>query len=138
MKLSQIITFTISVYFSLVLLIFCFLRKLLLTTSIPVTYSMEELKSFILLAALTTFVLILTLIFATKIQLIIMTVIYWVLFIPNFIAYIRRNFYFQDYEMLKFLDETMLVIYLFPCILGFVLLVNNKSNKKMAIPKGSH
>ncbi|QUG41718.1 hypothetical protein KD050_21115 [Psychrobacillus sp. INOP01] len=136
MKLSQIIPFTISVFVSLVLLIFCFLRKLLLTTYTPVTYSMEELKSFIFLVALTTFFLILTLIFATKIQLIIMTVIYGFLFFPNFIAYIRRNFYFQDYEMLKFLDETMLLTYLFPFILGITLLVKNKSNKKISIPKG--
>lgn len=55
MKLNQIITFTISTFISLVLLIFCFLRKLLLTTSIPITYSMDELKSFIFLASLTTF-----------------------------------------------------------------------------------
>ncbi|WP_342567920.1 hypothetical protein MKY09_06670 [Psychrobacillus sp. FSL K6-4046] len=133
MKLSQIISFTISVFFSIVLLILCFLRKLLLTTYTPVTYSMEELKLFIFLAALTTFFFVLTLIFASKIQLIVMTVIYWILFVPNFIAYIKRNINFPDYEMLKFLDETMLVIYLFPCILGIILLVINKSDKKMAI-----
>ena len=97
---------------------------------------MEELKSFIFLAALTTLFFVLTLIFASKIQLIVMTVIYWILFIPNFIGYIKRNINFPDYEMLKFLDETMLVIYLFPCILGIILLVINKSDRKMAIPKG--
>lgn len=136
MKLSQTIIFTISAYISLVLLIFCFLRKLLLTTYIPVIYSMEELKSFIFLATLTTFIFILTLLFATKIQLIIVTVIYGLLFFPNFIGYIKRSFYFPDYEMLKFLDETMLLVYLFPCILGIILLIRNKSHKKMAIWKG--
>ena len=135
MKLSQIIPFTISVFVSLVLLIFCFLRKLLLTTYIPVTYSMEELKSFIFLAALTTFFLILTLILSTKKQLLTTTVIYGFLFFLNFIVHIRRNFNFQDYEMLKFLDKTMLLIYLFPFILGIILLINNKSNNNMALPK---
>ncbi|MEK3981435.1 hypothetical protein MKY37_20700 [Psychrobacillus sp. FSL K6-2836] len=96
---------------------------------------MEELKSFVFLAALTTFFLILTLTLSTKKQLLTTTVIYGFLFFLNFIVHIRRNFNFQDYEMLKFLDKTMLLIYLFPFILGIILLINNKSINNMALPK---
>lgn len=136
MKLSHIIAFTISVFISLALLIYCFLRKLLLTTYIPVSYSMDELKSFIFLTTLTTFFFILTLIFATKKSLVIVTFIYGLLFFTNLVGYIRRIFYFQDYVMLKFLDEMILLTYLSPFILGIALLVIYKSNKKKTIPKG--
>lgn len=137
MKLSHIITFTISVFISLALLICCFLRKLLLTTYIPVSYSMDELKSFIFLTTLTTFFFILTLIFATKKSLVIVTFIYGLLFFVNLVDYIRRIFYFQDYVMLKFLDEMMLLTYLSPFILGIALLVIYKSNKKRLSRKDS-
>lgn len=125
MRLIDIIGICVCVIVLINLFIFLFLRKIIMLADIPINYRMHELNSFFFLVLLTSFVLILLLVFSGKFLKFTITI--YVL-----LTAVRAFFYYIDNKninnnMVNVLNENLIWMFLFPLIIGLVLYTNKKT-----------
>lgn len=127
MKLRSIIGMCVSFILLINLFIYIFIRKAILLADFPINYKMHELDSFFFLVLLTSFVLVVYLLFSDKflkINLVILALV---------TAY-RTGIYFKhktsfNSPMTNDLNEYLIWMFLFPLIIGLVLLITKKQPK---------
>ena len=127
MNLKNIIGMCVSFILLINLFIYIFIRKAIMLADIPVNYKMHELDNFFFLVLLSSFVLVVFLLFSDrflKINVVILALL----------AAVRTGYYFQDKTafnspMTNDLNEYLIWMFLFPLIIGLLLLINNRKPK---------
>ncbi|WP_342560645.1 hypothetical protein NSQ95_07700 [Psychrobacillus sp. FSL W7-1457] len=127
MKPKNIIGLSVSFILLVYLFTFLFIRKAIMLADIPVNYKMHELDNFFFLVLLSSFILVVFLLFSDKslkINLVILALL----------TAVRTGYYFQDKTtfnspMTNDLNEYLIWMFLFPLIIGLVLLITHNRPK---------
>lgn len=127
MNLKSIIGMCVSFILLVNLFIYIFIRKAILLADFPINYKMHELDSFFFLILLTSFVLVVFLLFSDKFLKINLGIVALITAYRTFI-YFKHKTSFNS-PMTNDLNEYLIWMFLFPLIIGIVLLMTNSKPK---------
>ncbi|MER2007119.1 MAG: hypothetical protein ABS939_06665 [Psychrobacillus sp.] len=127
MKPKNIIGLSVSFILLVYLFTFLFLRKAIMLADIPVNYKMHELDNFFFLVLLSSFILVVFLLFSDKFLKINLGIVALITAYRTFI-YFKHKTSFNS-PMTNDLNEYLIWMFLFPLIIGLVLLITNNRPK---------
>ena len=97
----------------------------LITSSIPIVYSMEEYASFLTYVCVTTFFLVLTL-FLSKGYVKWVTAFYGLLLVLSVVATVRSLTTMEQYQVIYDVEKMFVFMYAFACVVGLILIYFHK------------
>ncbi|WP_342566652.1 hypothetical protein MKY09_11260 [Psychrobacillus sp. FSL K6-4046] len=127
MQMKNMIGLCVSIILLINLFIQLFIRKTIMLLDMPINYKMHELDSYFFLILLTSFVLVILLLFSDKFLKITLVIV-------ALLTGVRTVIYYKDKStfeniMINDLNEYLIWMFLFPLIIGFILLITNKRPK---------
>ena len=121
----NLVLFAISTLFSIFLFIITISFRLLITADIPISYSSGEAKFFIVLLTLTTFTLILMIIFSKNFILPVTLILGAIMLL--FLVNVMRSYYYFGFENIDVLTTwSMYVVFMVPTILGIAIMIKRR------------
>ena len=129
MGVTRMVLFSIIGYISFFLIGWTIFDMYIITSSIPIDYSMKEYESFLSNVFITTFFLVLTLVLSKGFAKWV-TTIYGILLIWSIISTVRSLTTMEQYQILFDLDKMFIFMYAFACIFGLILIYIQKRYHK--------
>ncbi|WP_298472247.1 hypothetical protein [uncultured Psychrobacillus sp.] len=127
MNLKSIIGMCVSLILLINLFIYIFIRKAIMLADFPINYKMHELDSFFFLVLLTSFLLVVFLLFSDRFLKINVGILVLITAYRTFIYYKHKTIFKSN--MINDLNEYLIWMFLFPLIIGLVLLITNNRPK---------
>lgn len=127
MNLKSIIGMCVSFILLINLFIYIFIRKAIMLADIPVNYKMHELDSFFFLVLLTSFLLVVFLLFSDRFLKINVGILALITAYRTFIYYKHKTIFKSN--MINDLNEYLIWMFLFSLIIGLVLLITHNRPK---------
>lgn len=129
MGVARIFLVSLSASISFIMIGWTIFYSYLITSSIPIVYSMEEYESLLTYVFITTSFLMLTL-FLSKGYVMWVTAFYGLLLVLSVVSTVRSLTTMEQYQILFDIDKMFVFMYAFACMVGLILMYVHKRYAK--------